>query len=156
MTSTSVKGERRAQFWAGVAVVKERRKRIDNHLMPWIVGRGGEYFTSREARSVVPGIGPGVEAWGGLIEIMEERGTEPAFHVGVLHAVIVAAEFLADPVEAFLVAGEGRGREGEAKAFAGIGDVGDELVDHLGDAGDERLADEADGRIIEDPGALVP
>jgi hypothetical protein len=100
-------------------------------------------------------VGAGVEFGRGCGKIFEEGGAEPAFELELFAPIPVAAGFGAPPLELNGVAGKWRGGEGEAKAFVGVGNVLDEAIDHLIDAGDERFAEETDGGVVEDPGALV-
>ncbi len=92
---------------------------------------------------------------GSVFEVFEEGWAKPAFHLVLGRVVPVATIFRAAPFEFDGVAGEGCGREKEGEAVGGIGEVGDEAVDHKIDARNKWLAEEADGGVVEDPRSVV-
>src|SRR3954452_22956050 len=92
----------------------------------------------------------------GFREIFEQRGAKPAFGLRVVgKAIPRPAEVAAEAVESCRT-GEGSGREEEAEAGAGVGNVFYESVDHLRNARDEGLAGQTGGGVVEHPRTTVP
>src|SRR5438093_6687287 len=92
----------------------------------------------------------------GFVEVLEERWAEPALHLEVRGKVPVAIVLFAPPLEPGRIAGEGRGREEEAKSLRGVRNVRHQTIHYGIRAGDEGLSVQADARVIEHPGAFIP
>jgi len=92
---------------------------------------------------LVGGICSGIQTLRCLLEVLEERRTQPASDLVLWAVVDVAAHLWSNPLERVCVVREWGGREGEAETIGGIFNAS--TIDHLGDdivhATDEGFAD---------------
>lgn len=109
-------------------------------------------FSSGENRSTWLHLNVQLRRW--LVEILEQRRTQPAFHAFIRPAVDVAAAFLPHPLQHDLGVGEITSRENGDEPFGSVRDVYRRHVDDRVGTTHERLFHEADVAVIEDPHAF--
>src|SRR5215813_1474404 len=97
----------------------------------------------------------GIQLGWSFVEILEQRRTQPTFEVELRAVIPVATRLLTPPFQLHRVTWKRPRGKQQPKTPLCSRDGGHQPVDHRVDAGNERLAQKSDGRIVEDPQAFI-